>query len=118
MCEYCATGDSHQCAHYAEHGITGLPGGFAEYITVPAVNTVRIDRRSAEREQSALAEPLGCIVHSCDMVSRATRAIGSSAPDPAHGVFARCSCAAAGPPGLLFIQYLRRRSDWDGPACS
>jgi L-iditol 2-dehydrogenase len=26
VCEYCATGHSHQCAHYTEHGITGLPG--------------------------------------------------------------------------------------------
>ena len=26
-----------------EHGITGLPGGFAEYVTVPAVNAVRVD---------------------------------------------------------------------------
>src|SRR3989442_5379179 len=30
-CEYCASGDSHQCELYREHGITGLPGGFAEY---------------------------------------------------------------------------------------
>ena len=27
LCEYCATGDSHQCESYREHGITGLPGG-------------------------------------------------------------------------------------------
>jgi L-iditol 2-dehydrogenase len=43
LCEYCATSHSHQCDQYAEHGITGLPGGFAEYVTVPAVNTVRIE---------------------------------------------------------------------------
>src|SRR2546430_5479630 len=30
LCEYCASGDSHQCESYSEHGITGLPGGFAE----------------------------------------------------------------------------------------
>ncbi|HEX7942680.1 MAG TPA: alcohol dehydrogenase catalytic domain-containing protein, partial [Gemmatimonadaceae bacterium] len=30
LCEYCVTGDSHQCEHYAEHGITGPPGGFAQ----------------------------------------------------------------------------------------
>ena len=28
-CEYCSTGFSHHCADYVEHGITGLPGGFA-----------------------------------------------------------------------------------------
>ncbi|MEJ7618749.1 MAG: alcohol dehydrogenase catalytic domain-containing protein [Pyrinomonadaceae bacterium] len=32
VCEYCATGDSHQCEFYREHGITGLPGGLAEYL--------------------------------------------------------------------------------------
>jgi L-iditol 2-dehydrogenase len=37
-CEYCATGDSHQCEHYREHGITGLPGGLAEELVVPAPN--------------------------------------------------------------------------------
>src|SRR5215831_13979647 len=40
LCEYCRTGDSHQCEFYAEHGITGLPGGLAEFIAVPAVNAV------------------------------------------------------------------------------
>ncbi len=34
-CEYCLSGDSHQCAFYTEHGITGLPGGLAEFIAVP-----------------------------------------------------------------------------------
>src|SRR4029078_13539181 len=40
LCEYCTTGDSHQCALYREHGITGLPGGFAEYLTRPAGNAL------------------------------------------------------------------------------
>ena len=35
LCEYCASGDSHQCEFYREHGITGLPGGLAEYVTIP-----------------------------------------------------------------------------------
>ena len=26
LCDYCRTGDSHQCEFYREHGITGLPG--------------------------------------------------------------------------------------------
>ena len=69
-CEYCRTGDSHQCEHYAEHGITGLPGGFAEAVTVPAANTVRVST-GLPAEQAALAEPLGCIVHSSEMISRA-----------------------------------------------
>src|SRR5688500_6786200 len=42
LCEYCSTNDSHQCEFYREHGITGLPGGLADYIAIPAVNAVRI----------------------------------------------------------------------------
>ena len=42
VCEYCQTGDSHQCEFYREHGITGLPGGLAEFIAVPSVNAVAI----------------------------------------------------------------------------
>ncbi len=30
LCEYCLTGDSHQCEFYQECGITGLQGAFAE----------------------------------------------------------------------------------------
>src|SRR2546430_8314350 len=69
LCEYCATGDSHQCESYREHGITGLPGGFAEYLTIPAVNAVRIqsDRDAAV---TALTEPLGCVVHSAHVLTR------------------------------------------------
>src|SRR5215468_2126278 len=40
LCEYCATGDSHQCEFYGEHGITGLQGGLAEFISIPAVNAL------------------------------------------------------------------------------
>ena len=29
--------------YYAEHGITGPPGALAEFITVAAVNTIKID---------------------------------------------------------------------------
>src|SRR2546429_1774493 len=43
LCEYCASGDSHQCELYREHGITGLPGGLAEYLAIPAVNAVRTE---------------------------------------------------------------------------
>ena len=70
LCEYCHTGDSHQCEFYAEHGITGLPGGLAEFIAVPAVNAIpiRTDLRAAE---AAMAEPLGCVIHACDAAMRA-----------------------------------------------
>ena len=42
LCEYCRTENSHQCEFYREHGITGLPGGLAEFSAVPAVNAVKI----------------------------------------------------------------------------
>src|SRR5579859_2564359 len=32
VCEYCETGDSHQCAYLQELGITGPPGAFAEMV--------------------------------------------------------------------------------------
>ncbi|HEU4769703.1 MAG TPA: alcohol dehydrogenase catalytic domain-containing protein, partial [Pyrinomonadaceae bacterium] len=62
LCEYCRTDNSHQCAFYREHGITGLPGGLAEFIAVPAVNAVRVTSQVRAAE-AALVEPLGCVVH-------------------------------------------------------
>src|SRR5437763_9546837 len=70
LCEYCRTGDSHQCEFYAEHGITGLPGGLAEYISVPAVNAIRI-RGGLDMAQAALVEALGCGSHAADAVDHA-----------------------------------------------
>jgi threonine dehydrogenase-like Zn-dependent dehydrogenase len=113
LCEYCATGDSHQCESYREHGITGLPGGFAEYLTIPAVNAVRIqsDRDAAV---AALTEPLGCVVHSAQVL---TRTPARYALRNAAGVAERVSCVVicgAGPAGLLWVQYLRNVLGFDG----
>src|SRR5205823_3611536 len=68
-CEYCASGDSHQCEFYQEHGITGLPGGLAEYVVIPAVNAVRIES-ALDAATPALTEPLGCVVHAADVLLR------------------------------------------------
>jgi threonine dehydrogenase-like Zn-dependent dehydrogenase len=111
-CEYCRTGDSHQCEHYAEHGITGLPGGFAELVTVPAANTVRVTT-SLPAEQAALAEPLGCIVHSSEMISRAAARYPLGRQGQSHGVQSILVCGG-GPAGLLFVQYLRNVLRYDG----
>lgn len=111
-CEYCVTGDSHQCERYAEHGITGPPGGFAQMITVPAANTVRINSELSA-EQSALAEPLGCIVHSTDMVSAASARYRLGRAGQSHGVRSILICGG-GPAGLLFTQYLRNVLGYDG----
>jgi L-iditol 2-dehydrogenase len=111
-CEYCLSGDSHQCEFYREHGITGLSGGLAEFISIPAVNAVRI-RSALNYAEAALVEPLGCIIHSSDAVARShTRySIGAASPD--RRVRAVLICGA-GPAGLLFVQYLRGVLGYDG----
>jgi threonine dehydrogenase-like Zn-dependent dehydrogenase len=113
-CEYCLSGDSHQCAFYTEHGITGLPGGLAEFIAVPASNAVRLSADLDMRE-AALSEPLGCVIHSSDAVARAQVrfAIGAAADSPERRVRHVLICGA-GPSGLLFLQYLRRVLGYDG----
>src|SRR5262249_52764606 len=103
---------SHQCEFYAEHGITGLPGGLAEFIAVPAVNVVPI-LSDLDMSTAALAEPLGCVIHSADAVSRAQSRYhlnGGSARPRVRSVL----ICGAGPAGLMFAQYLRRVLEYDG----
>jgi L-iditol 2-dehydrogenase len=111
VCEYCASGDSHQCEHYREHGIMGLPGGFAELIAIPAANAVRVEAPLAP-EQAALTEPLGCVIHSIEMLRRAASRY------PLDGAGAQrvrsVLVCGGGPAGLLFVQYLRRVAGFDG----
>jgi L-iditol 2-dehydrogenase len=103
LCDYCRTENSHQCEFYREHGITGLPGGLAEFIAVPSVNAVKI-AAPLEPEIAALVEPLGCIIHSSEMVAkmRAERRVRS------------VLICGAGPAGLLFTQYLRNVLGYEG----
>jgi threonine dehydrogenase-like Zn-dependent dehydrogenase len=110
-CEYCLSGDSHQCAFYTEHGITGLPGGLAEFIAVPASNAVRLTADLDMRE-AALSEPLGCVIHSSDAVARAHGRFAIGAADEGRRV-RRVLISGAGPAGLLFLQYLRRVLGYD-----
>lgn len=112
LCEYCRTGDSHQCEFYGEHGITGLPGGLAEFIAVPAVNAVRV-RSALDPAEATLVEPLGCIIHSSEAVARACTRYSIHADSAAQRVRAVLVCGA-GPAGLLFIQYLRNVLGYDG----
>ena len=111
-CEYCHTGDSHQCEHYREHGITGLPGGFAEFVTIPAVNAIPL-RSSLAPECAALTEPLGCVIHSMDVVGR-THARYSFADSASPRRARTILVCGGGPAGLLFIQYLRSVANFDG----
>ena len=111
-CEYCHSGDSHQCEHYIEHGITGLQGGFAEYLATPAVNAVRIES-DLSPEAAALTEPLGCILHSSDFATRARARYTIGDADPARRVRSAMVCGA-GPAGLLWIGVLRNVLGFDG----
>jgi L-iditol 2-dehydrogenase len=112
LCEYCATGNSHQCEFYREHGITGLPGGLAEFIAVPAVNAVKISAEIAP-SVAALVEPLGCIIHSSDTVAKTRRRHVINAPTADARVRSVLICGA-GPAGLLFTQYLRNVLGYEG----
>ena len=114
LCEYCGTGDSHQCETYGEHGITGLQGGLAEVVVIPAVNAVRRGR-ALPAEQAALTEPLACILH-------AQAAVARIAPLARYRLQARDAAArvrtvviaGAGPAGLLFLQHLRQVAGFEG----
>ena len=112
LCEYCETGDSHQCAFYRECGITGLPGGLAEYLAIPAVNAIKITSGIDDAE-AALTEPLGCILHSSNMASR-SRSRYSLKDESTHNRIRSILVCGAGPAGLLFIQYLRNVAGYDG----
>jgi L-iditol 2-dehydrogenase len=110
-CEYCASGDSHQCEFYGEHGIAGLPGGLAEYLAIPAVNAVRVES-DLDPAVAALTEPLGCVVHSADVLTRTPARYGLRST-AGRRVRSALICGA-GPAGLLFVQYLRKVLGFDG----
>ena len=112
LCDYCVTGDSHQCEFYREHGITGLPGGLADFIAVPAVNAVVIET-SLAATAAALVEPLGCVIHSSDTVAKAGIRYSINAKSAQRRVRSLLLCGA-GPAGLLFTQYLRTVLGYEG----
>jgi threonine dehydrogenase-like Zn-dependent dehydrogenase len=108
ICEFCATGDSHQCLHGKELGITGIPGAFSELIAVPETNIIRVPTTISPL-RAALVEPLGCVLH-------ASRRVESAATRYAldTGTIKSILILGAGPAGLLFLQYLRRVRGFDG----
>lgn len=112
LCEYCATGHSHQCEHYREHGIAGLPGGFAEYVTLPAVNAVRLEERR-DPAAAALTEPLGCVIHSLDALVNTPARYELNAGEAGRRIRS-ILVLGGGPAGLLFTQCLREMLGFDG----
>ncbi|MEP7336202.1 MAG: alcohol dehydrogenase catalytic domain-containing protein [Acidobacteriota bacterium] len=113
LCEYCVTGDSHQCARYAEHGITGLQGALADLIAVPAVNAVKIES-DLPLEQAVLAEPLGCITHTIEVALRTQSRYQFNGATKAERPVKSVLICGAGPAGLLFTQYLRNVVGYEG----
>ena len=86
-----------------------LQGALAEYLAIPAVNVVKIES-DLPIDQAALTEPLGCIVHSCDMLQRVPARYTFGGERPIRSVLV----CGAGPAGLLFTQYLREVVGFDG----
>ncbi len=111
-CGYCASGHTHQCTDYAEHGITGLQGGLAEAVAVPATNCVPLQSDLPPR-LAAVAEPLACVLHASEMVAAAHARFAIGAADPARRA-ASILLTGAGTAGLLFVQVLRRVLGFDG----
>lgn len=109
VCPYCATGDSHQCQFYSEHGITGAQGALAEYVAMPSVNCLKF-ADGMTPELGALVEPFGCVLHSSDRVERALTRYAFGGPEPVRNIL----ICGAGPAGLLFLQCLRRVKQFDG----
>jgi len=109
LCEYCATGNSHQCARYEEHGITGLQGALADFVAVHAINSVKIES-DLPLEQAVLTEPLACVTHTCEMVMRTSARYTFGGERPIRSILV----CGAGPAGLLFTQYLRNVIGFDG----
>jgi L-iditol 2-dehydrogenase len=112
LCEYCRTGDSHQCEFYREHGITGLPGGLAEYLAIPAVNAVKVSGL-IDSTEAALVEPLGCVLHSSETVGKTSMRYVINSESVDRRVRNTLICGA-GPAGLLFTQYLREVAGYEG----
>jgi L-iditol 2-dehydrogenase len=112
LCEYCASGDSHQCEFFAEHGITGLPGGLAETLVVPAINVIAV-HSDLPHVVVAMTEPLGCVLHACAFVERsnARYRLRAAAGEPPVRSILICG---AGPAGLLFVQVLRHVYGFEG----
>ena len=69
LCEYCETGDSHQCAFLEELGITGLPGAFAELLSLPETNVLLLPHEMP-LTKGAIVEPLACVLHASDRMER------------------------------------------------
>src|SRR5207249_8787295 len=61
VCRYCVSGDYQRCVALGIVGMT-IPGGFAEYVRIPARHCFRVPG-NVGFPAAALSEPLGVAVH-------------------------------------------------------
>jgi threonine dehydrogenase-like Zn-dependent dehydrogenase len=108
-CEYCESGDTHQCEFGQELGISGLPGAFSQFVVVPEANVLVLPPQFDVAE-GALIEPLGCVIHACNRLEKA----GTRYSLNGHHRIRRMLILGLGPSGLLFVQYLRNVIGFDG----
>ena len=109
LCPYCATGDSHQCEFYGEHGITGLQGALAEYIAMPAPNCLVLPP-DMPMDLAALVEPVGCVLHACHQAAKADARYTLDGDERIQNVL----ICGAGPAGIYFLQFLRNVLHFEG----
>lgn len=109
LCEYCETGDSHQCAYLRELGITGPPGAFSELVSIPETNVV-VTPPDVSLSMGAVIEPFACVLHASDRMERSQLRYDF---DGRHRI-RHILITGAGPSGLMFIQYLRNLKGFDG----
>lgn len=109
LCSYCATGDSHQCEFYAEHGITGLQGALAEYIAMPAANCLALPAEMPT-DLGALVEPVGCVLHAMERADQANARYTFDGNERIKNIL----ICGAGPAGIYFLQYLRNIANFEG----
>lgn len=65
-CTACLAGSYHLCENRTEVGITGrFPGAFAEFILMPAAQTIKVPDGVSLRE-AAMTEPAGVTMHGLD----------------------------------------------------
>ncbi len=97
-CRPCRRGRPSVCAHRRPSDIRDMRGAFAEYLTVPRANLLRIPEVLTTR-QAALAEPTAIALHAAQLAG-----VG---PDD------RVLVVGAGPVGLIMTAVLRARGVTD-----
>ncbi len=90
-CYFCRQEQSNHCLNWQGVGVT-RPGGFAEYVAVPARACYRVPETLSDT-QAAFVEPLSCVIHALKRLR--------VWPGDETLIF------GAGPMGLLLVQALR-----------